>query len=205
MEERSNCIIIQRIPFMSVSLPDLIETERQRYINVYTELIESVKEGKPTYATEVLIQVNDEDVPEPFNLMRADIVYTEEEDGEAKVSEIRPQDNPDFEPLGFELDDLGISIYPFCWNSCEVFVNSIDVEELKEWIRKWLKQEEEDDEVEGQVSEAIHSCSQPVEEEGGRLSFVVDFGTAPTDAFIELLAILAETGTTEVIFQTTEV
>lgn len=185
---------------MSITLSGLITAERQRYYDIFIEMIETLKEGKSTFATELAIQSDDEEIPAPFNIMRVDFFY-KNENQEDSMSEIRPNENPDFEPLEFQLGDLLVNMNPFCWNSCEITAESIDMDALAQWLIKWLRIDEEE---EDQLAEAVHSCSYPQETENG-YTFTIDFGTAPIDAFIDLLQLLIDSDCKEITFETLEI
>lgn len=185
---------------MSITLSGLLTTERQRYYDLFTEMVATLQEGKSTYATELALQTEDEEIPDPFNIIRVDFLYKDEKQ-EDSISEIRPQDNPTFEPLEFELDDLIVNIHPFCWNSCEITANKINIPALAEWLNIWLRIDNEED---GQLAEAVHSCYYPEQTEDGFI-FTIDFGTAPIDAFTDLLQVLIDSNCTEATFETLDV
>jgi hypothetical protein len=185
---------------MSTTLIELISTERQRYYDIFSELSQAEKEGKSEFATELGLQMDIEEIPEPFNTYRADCVWIDE-NGEYALSEIRPEANPDYEPLEFRLDSLTITTNPFCWNSCEITVDNIEIEELGQWLIKWLRIDEEEEDV---LADAVHSCSYPEQTDNG-FRFIIDFGTAPPDAFTELLQVLIDSAATTATFETLEI
>jgi hypothetical protein len=75
--------------------------------------------------------------------------------------------------------------------------DNLDNEGLKNWIWKWIKI---DDEMNGQISEAIHSCTFP-----DHNKFIVDFGTSKESALLDLIDTLTRTGTRELSIETSVV
>ena len=173
-----------------------IANERQRYVDFFIQAISAIRVDKDTFASELPIKINDQSIPEPFDIVRVDFIY-KNENGENAINEIRLDDKLKYDKLNLRINDSEITIKPFCWNSCEVTVDNLNNERLKNWIWKWIKI---DDEMNGQISEAIHSCSLPDQNK-----FTVDFGTSKESALLDLIDTLTITGTTELSIETSVV
>ncbi|HEX6847608.1 MAG TPA: hypothetical protein VF144_11560 [Chitinophagaceae bacterium] len=186
---------------MNTELLEAINVERQRYVDFFIEEIALLRQGKDTFATELPIQTNDETQSYPFNIIRVDFI-TKDENNEHSISELRLDKNLNYKTLEFNFDNLKLFVNPFCWNSCEFQVDKIDIDALRDWLNKWLKMDNEN--ADKKLSIAVHSCTKP-EINGDKLSFVIDLGTATENALTEFIEILNDSGTTEVIIQTTEI
>ena len=186
---------------MNTKLLETINVERQRYVDFFVEEIALLKKGEDTFATELPIQTNDETIPYPFNIVRVDFI-TKDENDEHSISDLRLDKNLNYRTLELNFDNLKLFVNPFCWNSCEVQVDKIDIAVLKDWLNKWLKI---DDEIgDEELSIAVHSCTEP-EINGDGLAFIIDFGTATEIALTEFLEVLKDSGTRKITIQTTEV
>ncbi|WP_299821619.1 hypothetical protein [uncultured Pontibacter sp.] len=180
-------------------LKEVVTIEQKRYSDFFSDGVEKLRQGKETYASELLLEINDETIGEPFNLVRVDFIY-KSQNGEDSINELRLESNSSYKPVEIRTDNALIHIKPFCWNSCEIACNEFELELLKDWVRQWLKTEEE---FNG-ISSAIHSCSLP-EEKDGQFSFIVDFGTSPVEAFYDLINNLERAGATQITIETEEV
>jgi hypothetical protein len=186
---------------MNKELIEIIGIERQRYVDYFEETVNTLKLDKTDFAIELPIQTNDETISAPFNIIRVDFI-TKNPNGEYSISDLRLDRLLDFSNKRFSFDKLQIDVKPFCWNNCQCLTDNIDVFSLKKWIVKWQKVEE--DLIDEQLSQAIHSCTEP-ERDGNMFAFMIDFGTAPEKAWTDFLEVLNDTGTTELKIQTTEV
>jgi hypothetical protein len=73
----------------------------------------------------------------------------------------------------------------------------LDTSPIEKWCTKWLDIDEVGPKNESGLLGAIHSVTPP-KKEGGRVSFSVDFGSAPLQAFVELLDTLKTMGVSDV-------
>lgn len=84
-------------------------------------------------------------------------------------------------------------IYPFAWEACPlVFETSrggaINYRELREWFRSWFLPAP-DQSAGGRLLEVIHGVT-GVTQVNSAVGCVIDFGSAPADAFIDLLRMI---------------
>jgi hypothetical protein len=186
---------------MNSKLLDTINVERQRYVDFFVKEIATLKQNKNRFATELPIQTNDETIPYPFNIVRVDFI-TKNENDEHSISELRLDKNLNYTTLELNFENLRLYVNPFCWNSCECRVDKIDIAVLSEWLKKWLKIEDEI--ADEELSIAVHSCTDP-DINGDGATFIIDFGTATEIAMTEFLEVINDSGTRKVTIQTTEV
>lgn len=83
---------------MDSLLQNLLLKEHLRYLDFFSETIASLKNGKSTFATELLLESNDKTLLEPFNLFRVDFI-SKKEDGEYSISDIRMSENLSYDVL----------------------------------------------------------------------------------------------------------
>jgi hypothetical protein len=185
---------------MNSALQQILYTERERYFNFFVQTIDSLKNAELHWATELLVQPTNDNLIEPFNLVRLDFI-SKSESGEHSIKDIRLDKNLDYNKLEFTIEDLKVTLNPFCWNSCEFTVDRIEMDKLKQWVAKWLKI---DQEVDNKPSNAIHSCSLP-QTNGNMTTFTIDFGTTSPNTFADFLNLIAHSGGTTVSIETTEV
>lgn len=179
------------------SINNILDRERQRYVDFFVETINILKKGKDTFASELLVWTNEQSTPAPFDLIRLDFIY-KNESNENKIIEIRLDKNLEYDKTKLERNNSVLTIKLFCWNSCEMTIDKLDKKQLEEWIRKWI---EADEEINGQISEVIHSCTLP-ELIDNKHKFTIDLGTAPYIALLELIDSLTKTGTREINIET---
>jgi hypothetical protein len=107
-----------------------------------------------------------------------------------------------FSPVDFQwAAGLSVRLYPFHWDNCELnifrMLVSAGAHPLAEWFRHWSEPRT--------IGEGIlgvpHFISDP-EQNGTRQRYYVDLGTAPVEAFEELLDACLRGGATEVVVGT---
>ena len=102
-----------------------------------------------------------------------------------------------FDPVEFEwTDNLHVDLGPFAWQGLSFRVRGAtkyDWEPLQDWFWRWFRDEEEDpaDPLLG----AIHFLSDPGVV-GDAIEFHLDMGSAPIEAFEEMLDAVAAAGAT---------
>jgi hypothetical protein len=107
-----------------------------------------------------------------------------------------------FEPFSLNWDEtIPILLKPFYWDACRVRVCGIgasqDWASLKKWHAKWFDEEDTCTPDEHGLFGVVHFVSAP-ERDGAADRFEVDFGTAPVEAFEELLDAFQELGASKV-------
>jgi uncharacterized protein YtpQ (UPF0354 family) len=99
-----------------------------------------------------------------------------------------------------------VAVYPFAWEACRFHFRLARPEwaPLEAWFSKWSERREEganweadEPEEPGELGGVVHFMSRPAREGRGYL-LELDFGSAPVEAFMELVAVLEKSGATEV-------
>ena len=105
-----------------------------------------------------------------------------------------------FEPINFTWPQtaLEVCLAPFQWNWLQLRLHDLptntDWSPLRSWFFNWFAEE---DPPEDEISGGIHFLSDP-EERVGYFQFSIDLGTAPVEAFEELLDAVNELGVIQV-------
>lgn len=184
-----------------MSIEAVIEAERERYVAFYMKTKASVLSARKEVAGELLIAIDNESIPYPYRYVRADIV-SKGEDGQAEVNEVRLDVDPGFESRRYDFGDFQVDVYPFTWSNVQIVFNNPpqDVQQIEGWITRWLDIEDRGTAAHDGLSGAIHSFSQ-IESNGQWWFQTADFGTAPTDALIEFIELIASQGVSHIVLK----
>jgi hypothetical protein len=171
----------------------LLDKTREAYIVQFRKSISEVRNSglkavaEPACRNENGFLVKEGELNLP---MRLDCVGLK--NGEAK-DRFRIDSNSliSFEPVDFFWSDsLPVRLAPFRWDSCRVRVAGIckteDWTNLFGWFDKWFDGDDNRPADENGLSGVIHFISDPKREDVATI-FEVDFGSAPVEAFEELL------------------
>lgn len=143
---------------------------------------------------EVLIGVNAEGVPEAFRRMRIDFLGRQ---GEGFGTIISNLDNPRrFKTITEDWDGIEVQARTLVWNGIDFRTDAdlSDTASLIAWRTKWLDLEDQRPEDDNGLHGVIHSALAPAPGEDGYWSVPVDFGSAPIEAFSELIAVFRQCG-----------
>lgn len=181
-----------------MTITSLIGDVRRRYIEFFTAARDRISASEGDVATEVLVALNNEQIPYPYRYLRVDVLSKNSHDA-IKPFELTLDPDPNFEATEFKFGGVQVVIYPFSWNRAQiVFEKAIaDEQQLDRFITRWLDVEETEARAYDNLSGAAHSFT-PVESNGEWWYLTVDFGTAPVEAMIEFIEILASHGMTRV-------
>jgi hypothetical protein len=184
-----------------MNLTELLDSIRDHYLERLTAAIDEKVDAGVTVATEVALR-DETGAPKGdgvFDLpMRVDLAVLT---GGAVSDSITVDTETmlSFDEVVFDWDGLGVTLSPFQWNWCEVLAEGTfteaSVEPLIDWFHEWFVDGEDGDGTE--LLGAVHYMSDP-QLTASQISFVIDLGTAPVDAFEELLDAVAATGATSV-------
>jgi hypothetical protein len=179
-----------------MGLGELLDQVRQYYLNHLIKAVEERSSSKMTIILEpALRNINGEAVGAgKLQLpLRRDLAVLQN----GAVKELLTIDTKDmlsFEPITFDWgDSLRVSLGPFQWQSMILQIplpKETDWQTLKQWFWHWFQQEEEGDES---PLGAVHFLSDP-EISGKAVTFEVDLGSAPVEAFEELLDAISALG-----------
>lgn len=164
--------------FQFMDIYEIVERQREIYINDLVAFYRNQKEG----ARELLLAYNKPEEDEAFRLYRLDY-YTQE--GEA--IELDSDKYLDFEPIECSLSDMQIQLRPFYWNGCEFILTSPpkDITWLTMWIKKRIDIDDVRQEDGSGLQGVIHNVTSPNLDSD--CNFSVDFGSADTSVFWELV------------------
>lgn len=165
-----------------MEIEEILYRQRELYL---IDLLEFY-EGKTTGAREVMIQLNNNESVQLFKLWRLD--YLDQINGEFKPIEFNSAKYLNFEAIEYYYGEMTIELNPFYWNGCEFFFesNSSNYDWLIKWAKKWIDELETKREDLNGLTGIIHSVTKP-ELIDNIFSFSVDFGSAHTEAFQELI------------------
>jgi hypothetical protein len=132
----------------------------------------------------------------PFDLpLRADLIPDDDGvPGDSVV--VTPAKALAFDPIAGKIGNADLIIKPFGWDYAEVsarFDSSPDARELSPWFMAWFDPEDDRPAQENGLYGVVHFMSDP-EVSDSTIRFTVDFGSAPVDAFFELMEKLVKIG-----------
>ena len=159
------------------------------YLKHFTAVLNDIKKSEKGISEVLLEQKNDE--PEDvYRLYRPDFLTKEN-----TIIEINTDGYLNHEPQEYGFSDITVVIHPFLWNGCEIFLNTRPSNWifLDNWIRKWIKLDEDLDETNSLYTEAIHKVEKPYVENEWEV-IAVDLGTAPPDSLVELIELILGNG-----------
>ncbi len=108
-----------------------------------------------------------------------------------------------FEPLRFEWNGVPIELAPFFWDALWMTLvgvpTVVSFDPLREWYERWFEDEEHPTD-EGALAHVVHSLSDPRPTREG-CEFELDLGSAPVEAFEELLDAAPALGPLRVVFE----
>jgi hypothetical protein len=188
---------------MGKGLGELLDDIRAVYCRALAaELIESTSQGRAEVTNEVALRDADGRAAMDGSLrlpMRIDLVTIE--DGVAVASaSVTSETMISFAPISFAWGtSLDVELAPFQWDGL-VFRfrgrrSTDDWAPLVRWFRKWFREDEDGDGT--SLLGAVHFLSEP-RVDGGWTAFETDLGSAPVEAFEELLDAIAALGVAEV-------
>ncbi|MGE0229578.1 MAG: hypothetical protein AB7U23_13830 [Dehalococcoidia bacterium] len=153
--------------------------------------------GGPQFAAEVLIRPNGNSNPEPFCLVRVDILLGSERD--FRLEECRDRTRH-AEPLAFSgPHGLHIEQESFSWEALRLRFTPqrFRVEQLGPWLDRWLDPGEVRPVDSHGLAGVVHGIAWEQSDPGG-LQLDIDFGSAPVAALDELLGHIASAGVRKV-------
>lgn len=181
-----------------MSVVSIVRTERERYVNHFEAVFESIKVDDTPCARELLISISNETLPYPYRYLRLDALE-KRPDGTDQPYEFWLDPSPDAEALGFQLGPVAVEIYPFTWCAAQVaFDRAPDIGKLEAFLAAWLDTSDSKGSGGTGPANAIHSAS-PVETNGALWFLTIDFGTAPADALLDLIDFLGNEGADRII------
>src|SRR5262245_13122068 len=107
-----------------------------------------------------------------------------------------------FEPITFDWSGgLAVELRPFQWDSCRLKLRAaqaLDYAPLRNWFARWFDEDDRKSPGADGLQGVVHYLSDP-ERSASAESVVVDLGSAPVEAFEELLDAISEMAVPSVV------
>lgn len=106
------------------------------------------------------------------------------------VADVILDDFPKYPQCSFKINTTSIEINPFCWFACDIafYPNADSVKGLIDmWFSKWFNPRKK---ISSPFLNVIHKIDGPFSEQEGCELYWIDFGTAPSAAFWDLLTLI---------------
>lgn len=179
----------------TMTLDELLFKQRKQYLASYKLGLAQNKTAKS--AVEVMLQVTatqNRHLPELFQVNRVDLLNVDKE-GKFNITEINLDKDSllNYDKHVFDVDGMAVEITPFVWNGCELTLDQKPDITYESWIRKWIDIKDLQPVAADGFQHVIHNVTYPVQE-GGKWTTSIDFGSAPTEAFTELMSVLSKQG-----------
>lgn len=187
-----------------MSIEQIFKKERDRYVQFMIETRSKIAEEFPKTVGELLVSINNEEIPYPYRYLRVDVMSLLP-DGASRPCEVKIDLDPEFEAKGFNFGPFIVEVFPFSWNSIQIVVNHPikNMNQLEGWITRWLDIEDKNPANPQGISQAIHSFT-PVDQSDEWWYLTGDFGSAPPEALSEFVALLAGQGMTKIVIKSGE-
>ena len=176
---------------------------RNHYLNIYLDAITSFKKQHEQTEVEALANVlGVEGRPEIFRWRRFDLVDQAPEP--PQVANFNPATHINFEPQSMVWQKkLKVRLEPIAWNDVGFECTGLNMNksQLAHWAERWMDPENKRPVDNHGLGGRIHAVTFP-NKKVNRLEFFVDFGSAPIQAFQELLQVLLLADTKKVRIRT---
>lgn len=161
----------------------------------------SVRMTSQKSAIEILIRTTSDQnrlEPELYQINRYDLVVVTPE-GKYNLNEFNLDKDSvlQFDTQHYDIDGMDVQVNPFVWNGCDFIVDQKPNFMFESWAKKWIDIDDNKLVKEDSFANVIHSVTYP-KEENGMWTTSIDFGTAPKEAFKELLTTFQRQGISRV-------
>jgi hypothetical protein len=181
---------------MGIGLAELLDMHRAHYLDHFVQSMGKWSGGM----AEALLEWDRYAPSQLYKLFRGD--YVREVKGEVRLTTFDLNGPLEHAIFLEQRGEFTVEVRPFCWNECvfQVLCERFDRQALEAWAEHWLDTEESRGWNADGLREVIHRLSPPTYPLG-KLTFFVDFGTAPVRAVLELVQIFQmEQGSSRFIF-----
>jgi hypothetical protein len=179
-----------------IGLAELLDMHRAYYLDHFVTSLGKWSGG----ISEALLEWDHYAPSQLYKLFRAD--YVRDVKGELRLTAFNLNGPLEHATYIEERGEFTLEVRPFCWNECvfQVLCERFDRQAVEAWTEHWLDTEESRGRTAEGLREVIHRLSPPTYPLG-KLTFFVDFGTAPVRAVMELIQIFQmERGTARIVF-----
>jgi len=182
-----------------MKLDELLTKERHQYMANFQLGLDQNK--TPKSAIEIMLQTTSDqnrNQPEIFQVNRYDMITVNAE-GKFDLTEFNLSNDSvmKFDKQVYEIDKMSVEITPFVWNGCEFTIDKKPNDIYIIWARKWIDIDDKKKPTPDGFQNVVHSVTFPEEIEG-KWTTSIDFGSAPIEAFKELLELFSEQGVKKV-------
>lgn len=163
---------------------------RDHYVAQFEAFADEQRQSCARGASEVKLRLSDESAVYR-HLYCADFVRN---DGQSEVVEFLPDRVLAFEPITGLLGTANLIIEHLRWDDVLIYhdLAPIPLDQIGDWFQRWFDPDDERHEQGAATSDVVHSLLL----EPNRLS--IDLGTAPPEAFWDMLELLVGAGATAV-------
>lgn len=170
-----------------MELKEILNKHRDYYLEKFSNYTNSIDD----VIIELLIEMPYEEPEEIFRLFRYDCA-TKGKEG-PNLKEFNADGFLNHKEINFSINGKTIVLAPIGWNGVDISVDnySSDIIDIVNWATKWLDPQDEKAQDSNNLQGVIHNISKP-EKVNEKITFSVDFGSAPTEAVLDLLEILSK-------------
>ena len=180
-----------------MTITELIERIRRYYLDKFEEKIQQTAisdENTEIIVEPTLLDESGEAIREGFfnTPYRTDLFLLKDDEVTDSII-VDTEGMLGFSPVAVNwTDELTVTIHPFQWNYAQVVfpepIEEAKWQQLEDWFNKWFEAE---DFAEGDFSGVVHYISDP-EKADGKVSIMVDLGSAPVFAVEDLFDSLSQ-------------
>lgn len=183
-------------------LQAFVQAAQIRYTQGYAEAYKAwCKEKNGNCVAELLVRPNGMNVPDPYALLRIDMVSNL--NGKFEAARYEPDLSSMGSPKTLSFSPrLAVTLSPIVWSRVEFMClqKPSDLAQLTQWANKWIDPTDSKPPSKSGFSGVIHSITYPAAQSGGT-RVLVNFGSSGPEAFYELLHALEATGIQNVQIQ----
>ena len=172
---------------------EILDAERQNYHAVFVRAICEARAQHDEAVAEVKVETTKKKLRKPYRYYALDIFCRRGD--KSGPREVNLAAASTFPRITENWQDLEVTLHPFVWNGLEFRLDGdlADEAALLAWMDKWMDIPERRPKDENRLSQIVHNVTQPERTQSG-WSFSVDFGSAPLDAFVELIDVVRASG-----------
>jgi hypothetical protein len=170
-----------------------LDAGREVYLSAYRLALSKAQQGHDTAVPEMKVEATDEKLRKPYRYYTLDIFCRRGE--KTSPIEVNLAAADAMTPVRENWQGLDVTLHPFVWNGLEFRLDGdlADDARLVAWMEKWMDIAEKKPKDADRLSQIAHNVTQPEKTRAG-WSFSVDLGSAPLDAFVELIEVVHASG-----------
>jgi hypothetical protein len=170
-----------------------LDAGREVYMSAYRQALSKAAKGHDAAVPEVKVEATEEKLRKPYRYYTLDIFCKRAE--KSHPIEVNLASANAMAPVRENWQGLDVTLHPFVWNGLEFRLDGdlADDARLVAWMDKWMDVAEKKPKDRNRFSQIAHNVTQPEKRQAG-WTFSVDFGSAPLDAFVELVEVVRATG-----------